>query len=265
LWELGTIGLVEKPLRSGRVRILAYFPQSPEFSTVSAVFLASCRKIGAPVEPLSTHVQEERDWLKKWRSQLRPFRAGRRFYIIPRPEVDHPIPEDRIPLWIEPRMAFGTGTHETTQLCLRSLERIQLKGKSLLDIGTGSGILAIAAIRLGARSVVACDIDPEAISVARSNSVVNGCDREIEWVTGDISKIERNRFDFVVANLTSDVIEGLLPQFASHVKPRGTLFFSGLLMDQVPYLRKAIQFHQLAILKQDRKGEWVCLTASRVA
>lgn len=265
LWELGTSGLEEKPLKSGRVRIRAYFPMSSEFSAVSAAFLASCLKIGAPVEPFSSHVQEERDWLKKWRSQLKPFLAGQRFYIIPRPELDDPVPGERIPIWIEPGMAFGTGTHETTQLCLRSLERIQLKGKSLLDFGTGSGILAIAAVRLGARRVVACDIDPEAISIARSNSVINGCDREIEWVTGGISRIGRNRFDFVVANLTADVIESLLPQFASCLKPGGTLFFSGILMDQVSCLRKAIQSHRLAVLKQDTKGEWVCLTTSRAA
>ncbi len=263
LWELGTSGIEERSLGSKRVRIRAFFPRDAEISTVSNTFLISCGKLGASLSRFSAKVQKDMDWLKKWRAEVKPFQVGHRFYIIPSLELDHPVPEARIPIWIEPGMAFGTGTHETTQLCLQSLEQSSLHDKTLLDVGAGSGILAIAAAKLGAKKVVACDIDSEAVAVSRSNTVINGCDREIELVVGDITRIGRNRFDFVVANLTKDLIVELLPQFISRLKPGGTLILSGILIEQVGLLRKTIQQLPFSILRRDKKGEWACLTLNR--
>ena len=148
---------------SGKRNIRAYFKPAENIQELREKFAEDCRQSGIRCYGLSFKQEKEIDWLKNWRENLKPFPVGERFYVIPERTDKKPVPAGRLPLYLEPGMAFGTGTHETTQLCLESLERELNPGDFCLDIGTGSGILAIAAAKLGARRVIGCDLDPIAI------------------------------------------------------------------------------------------------------
>ena len=227
--EMGTRGIHEQPLRSGRVLLRAYFDPSSDIGRVRNDFQVRCREAAVPLAGCATGIEEERDWLKEWRRNLKPFPVGARFWIIPGRQVSGTAVQDRISMWLEPQMAFGTGTHESTQLCLEVLERLPLTGRTVLDIGTGSGILAIAAAKLGAESVLACDIDPVALQLARANCCRNRVDRRIRLFTGEVEALSGSRFDVVLANLDGNLIRQKLNDFGQRLDPRGRLVLSGLL------------------------------------
>jgi ribosomal protein L11 methyltransferase len=259
LWDLGTQGIEEHHLKSSRVRIKAYFDPASDILSIEKGFKASCGLANIPLFSISLKIQKEKDWLKRWRSQLNPFPVGKRFYLFPSANRTGSAPGGRIPLWIEPSMAFGTGTHETTQLCLEAIEEYLWPKTSLLDVGTGSGILAIAATKLGARKVVACDTDPVAIRIARANAEINRCPSPIEWVLGDIGKTGSCHFDFLVANLTADIIEESIPQFEKQLRSRGVLVLSGILSSQSVHIRSLLPGTLLGTQRRKKKGEWDCL------
>ena len=263
--EMGTRGIHEQPLKSGEVLLRAYFDPSRDIDRVHCDFRSRCRESAVPVAACATGIEEEKDWLKKWRRDLKPFPVGSRFWIIPGRCVSGTVPRDRIPMWLEPRMAFGTGTHESTQLCLQVLERLSLTGGSVLDIGTGSGILAMASAKLGAESVLACDIDPVAIQVARTNCRRNRVNRRIRLFTGEIESISGSRFDVILANLDGNLIRRKLKDFPQHLNPQGCLVLSGLLeRDATGICRSEIvRGPSLTLLQDLARGEWRCLVLSR--
>jgi ribosomal protein L11 methyltransferase len=263
LWWLATKGIEERSLKIGRIRFKAYFDSNVDIQEVATSFQLACRRAGISLGALALKCQKEMDWLKMWHGKIKPFRVGERFYIIPHLETPGPLPENRFVIWLEPGMAFGTGTHETTRMCLEALEQNVLVNRKLLDVGTGSGILSIAAVRLGCRRVVACDVDPEAIRIARSNSVTNQCDREIEWVVGDLRKVRYGRFDLVVANLTAKVIVEELKELSERLGAGGVLILSGILDSQFSLIRSTLRNTGLKGPRVRRKGEWVCLTATK--
>ena len=259
LWELGTKGIEEKNSKRGQICLRAYFSSTQDGKAVGKEFETACRRAGISPKALTWRRQREKDWLKASRTAQRPFPVGDRFYIIPTLERSGDMPEDRFPLWLQPGMAFGTGTHESTQLSLEALEQMSLKGKKLLDIGTGSGILAIAGAKLGCRKVVACDIDPEAISIARANGLINQCDSEIEWIPGNVQKIKPHSFDVIVANLTAEIILEEIERISERLRGGGSLILSGILDTQVLRIRQALKAAGLGVSRVRRKGEWVCL------
>jgi ribosomal protein L11 methyltransferase len=261
LWELGTIGIEEKNSKGGWIRLRAYFDSLHDTGAVALQFETACRRAGILPKALTLRRQREKDWLKMGRVGLKPFPIGNHFYIIPAPELSGELPENRFPLWLQPGMAFGTGTHESTQLCLEVLEQMSLKGKKLLDIGTGSGILAIAAVKLGCRKAVACDIDLDAIRTARANGVINQCDREIEWVPGSVPKIKSGSFDVIVANLTVEIILTEIDAIHKRLGLGGSLILSGILDIQSSRVRQALKAIELGRCRTRHKGEWVCLIA----
>jgi ribosomal protein L11 methyltransferase len=160
-------------------------------------------------------------------------------------------------------MAFGTGTHETTQLCLKAMERTISPGSTCMDVGTGSGILAIAALKLGARQCVACDIDPVAIEIATANGRKNRCGSKIRWALGEIDQIPRFKPDVLVANLTVEIIEQRFPTFVRRLKSGSRLILSGVLNHQAPRLEPLRRRYQLESTARLKQGEWSCLIYSR--
>ena len=265
LWDLGTKGIEEKHPKGKWIRLRAFFDPVQDTEAVKLRFESACRSAGILLKALSLRHQREKDWLKVGRGELKPFPVGNRFYIIPDPELSGEMPPKRFPLWLEPGMAFGTGTHESTQLCLEFLEQLNLKGKKLLDIGTGSGILAIAAVKMGCRKVVACDIDLEAIHIARANGVVNQCDKEIEWVPGSVMNIKTTSFDVIVANLTAEVILTEIDAIYRQLGLGGTLILSGILDSQLSRIRAALKLNGIKFyhIRTRRKREWACLIAQK--
>lgn len=258
---LGTRGIHQQPLKSGEVLLKAYFDPSSDIGRVCRDFQELCREADVPLSGCATGIEAEKDWLKEWRRRLKPFPVGARWWISPGRDSSRAAVQNRIPIWLEPQMAFGSGTHESTQLCLEVLETLSLTGKSVLDIGTGSGILAVAAAKLGAESVLACDIDPVAVQVAESNFSRNRVDHRIHLFTGGVEVLGGSRFDLILANLEGILIREKLNDFGQHLKPEGRIVLSGLLGEDATHICRSasVRAMPLTLLQDLAKGEWRCL------
>jgi len=212
---------------------------------------------GAGTE-LTLRYVEEADWANAWKAYYKPFRVGRRLVVTPPWESPDLAPDD-IPLVIDPGMAFGTGSHPTTQLCLTALEDFVQPGGAVADVGTGSGILAIAAAKLGASPVSASDNDPLAVKIARENASANGVSVTVT------DAMPTGTYSVVVANILADVIIGLAADLIARVSPGGVLIASGIIDTRETDVQTALAALGLSHLKTRRQGEWVALIFRRAA
>jgi ribosomal protein L11 methyltransferase len=183
--------------------------------------------------------------------------------------LNPPLEPELIPIRLDPGRVFGTGTHPTTQLCLAALERHLLPNSAVVDLGTGTGILAIAAALLGASSVLALDTDPEAVRVAGDNVAANRVAEKIQVAEGSLAEVLAGHLGvreapFVVVNILANVIRTLFVQgLTEAVTPGGLLILSGLLQTQTPEIRACLHWYGLQPLAQEQKEGWVCLIARR--
>ena len=207
--------------------------------------------IGAGTD-LTLRYVEEADWANAWKEFYKPFRVGRRLVVTPPWEHPELAPDD-IPLVVDPGMAFGTGSHPTTQLCLVALEDYVRPGARVADIGTGSGILAIAAAKMGASHVAANDNDPLAVRIARENAAANGVPVEIT------DALPTGQYDAVVANILADVIIGMAEELQALLAPGGVLLASGIIDTREADVRLALEGIGLNHLETRRQTEWVAL------
>jgi len=201
---------------------------------------------------------KEEDWAENWKQYYKPFRIGKHMVVKPTWEPWDTQPGDLL-IEIDPGMAFGTGTHETTSMCVSLIEKYY-QGGTLLDVGTGSGILAIAAARLGARGIVAVDIDPDAVRVAKENVAHNGLENAIEVRKGDLLKGLSQQFDFAVANILAPVICMLAQPLKTHLAPGGRFICSGIISEAENDVRQALLQANYTIDETCRKGDWVAFS-----
>lgn len=200
---------------------------------------------------------EDTDWLIEWKKHWQPTTVGRFVIAPPWSEV---ADTEKIVIRIEPNMAFGTGTHETTQLCLRAIDENYTPHMSLLDVGTGTGILAIGAAKIQGKSqklkgnILAVDLDKDSVKIAKENAVANGVGDRIEFSVGSITD-ETSKFDFVCANLTIDVITPLLPLLLE--KSRRVLLLSGILVEQEDAVIADLLKLQISNFQIENAGEWI--------
>jgi ribosomal protein L11 methyltransferase len=204
---------------------------------------------------------EDCDWNEEWRKSYTSFEVGDDFLIIPSWEKTI-CPDERLPIRLDPGQAFGTGTHETTQMTMEALARWVEPEHVVLDAGTGSGILAIAARLLGAKEIFACDNDPVAASVARANIERNAQDNVFTFC-GSLDAVRSESVQLVLGNLTADVIMDLLPEFHRVLEPHGLAILSGILTDQREAARDAIGRSGLVIHEECIRGEWLALVAEK--
>lgn len=219
-------------------------------------------RIGFDAGPLtlSTGNVRDEDWAENWKKYYKPFRVGERLVVKPVWEA-FDAKETDIVLEIDPGMAFGNGTHETTEMCLALLEETLQKGDAVLDVGTGSGILSLAAARLGASSVLAVDLDPVAVRTADENIRRNRLENIVTARVGDLLEGVEVRADLVVANIIADAIVLLSGAVSRHLKPGGLFISSGIIRDREPDVLAALSAAGFHLLKAERKGEWVALVA----
>lgn len=222
--------------------------------TDAARLIAACaEQAGLAAAPAFTQeLIAEQDWVRVTQSQFEPIRVSDRLWIVPSWH-DAPDPEAMV-LVLDPGMAFGTGSHPTTRLCLEWLERSVTPGLSVLDYGCGSGILAIASARLGAAEVVGVDIDEQAVIASRSNAERNGVSARFQ----DSGRELNGQFDLVVANILANPLKVLAPAICGHVRRGGRLALSGILSEQTSDLIAAYAPYLPLHLADTRDG-WVCL------
>lgn len=200
---------------------------------------------------------EKQDWLAEWKKYWRPTEIGK--FVIAPPWSD--IESDKIIIRIEPNMAFGTGTHETTQLCLKAIGENYSPDFSMLDVGTGTGILAIAAAKLGGRHIFACDTDVDSVTIARENAVLNDVTSQIQFAAGPIDN-QTPQFDLVCANLTLDVIQPILGLLLD--KTKNWLLLSGILAVQETDIRDELSKFQISKFNLEISGEWISVLINKV-
>ena len=237
-----------------RSRVIALL----ESNTDIEALLKTCVPI-AGLADIPTYTQkkvEEQNWVQLTQEQFDPIRISQRLWIVP---SWHTAPDpEAIVLVLDPGMAFGTGSHPTTRLCLEWLERMVFSGASVLDYGCGSGILAIAAEKLGADNVLGVDIDPQAIDAAKSNASRN----EVRARFVDSANEIKGQFDIVVANILANPLKALAPAICAHVRPGGWLALSGILVEQAEELM-AVYAPWIPLAIADSREGWVCLAGRK--
>jgi ribosomal protein L11 methyltransferase len=252
LWSLGAIGLeerdattIERPDHAG-VLLIAHFDDEDRARIAAAALPWAAR-----VE----HIVGEA-WRDRWKAFFKPTRIGERLVVRPSWEPVEARTGDVV-LTLDPGHAFGTGTHESTRLVLAELEQ-RIEGRErVLDVGCGSGILAIAAVLLGAESAVAIDVDPDAIAATKENAEKNGVSDRIRTSTTPLSRV-RKRFDVVVANIESRVLIPMARSLIARLSPGGLLVLSGLLATEKEELLQA--YHSVHFVGERLEGDWVALT-----
>lgn len=212
------------------------------------------------------------DWAESWKAHFHPVRVGRRFVIKPSWREHTSAPDD-ILIEIDPGLAFGSGLHPTTQLCLKILEDMPLTGQSLFDVGTGSGILALAALKLGAAKVRAVDIDDIAVRVTEENFERNGyspdaavdVETRVEISVGSAGDTGGRQWAIVVANILANTIIELLPDLKAALAPGGSLILSGIIAEQETSVTEAAATHNLHLSDRQSEDDWVALVLTSAA
>lgn len=206
---------------------------------------------------------EDKDWETCWQKYYKPIEIGRRLLVIPEWERDSVALNGRVPLILNPGLAFGTGSHATTRLCLTAIEKSISGGETVLDLGCGSGILSIAALKLGAASARAVDIDDKCLDVAYENAALNGIEKDRYTVlAGDVLKDPvlcealGGGYDLVVANIVADVIIGLAPFARRFLKPGGLFVCSGIIDDRAVEVANVLRLHGWSILESNPSDGW---------
>jgi ribosomal protein L11 methyltransferase len=246
------------------VVVRAYLPADDELWTKKKGIQEALWHLGQirPIAEPSFRPVAEEDWTEAWKKRLKVLRIGEHIVIQPSWLDYRPEPEDVV-IQLDPGMAFGTGLHPTTQLCLRALEEYIRPGTEVLDLGTGSGILAIAAARLNARHVLAVDHDQQAVKVARDNVATNQLQGTVRVRQGSLSDVS-GMYDLVMINILARVIVGMVQEgLSERMRPNGVLITAGITVDKVSDVVVAFERGGLELVDQRQEGDWVSLVARR--
>ncbi len=262
---------------SGPITVRAYLPVDDELEERRQKLEEALYYLGR-IEPLPAATFKaiaDQNWMEAWKQHYHPIPIGRRLLILPA-WLESPEPE-RIAIKIDPGMAFGTGTHPTTQLCLELMEErdslfgsgVTVQGSRVIDVGCGSGILSIAALKLGAEGALAVDIDPESIKNSRENAATNGIGDELVLGLGSVQEIQDGKFPWksarlVLANILAPVIIRLFDAgLAQLVEPGGTIILSGILQEQKDGVVEAGEAQGLHLTETRQIGDWVALAMEK--
>lgn len=261
VWDEGEVPPAENLI------VRAYFPDDERIDDIKKQLetaLGHMRMMYPMPDPIYTVVKED-DWAEAWKVHYHPLRVGKSLLIRPL-WIDVELADDDIEIALDPGMAFGTGTHPTTQLCLEALEDLVQPDQEILDLGCGSGILSIAAAKLGAKSVYGLDIDKLAIDATLENAEFNGAAEKITVEQGSLETViaSKRQFDFVVVNILAKIILKMTEQnLGDTVRPGGIAIFSGIIDTQVQDVEDALRKTGLEPYTHRQQGDWFLIEAKR--
>lgn len=265
--QCGATGCQVEPLSGNDVKIVASFERE-KFSEDDLKNLRACFEeyyLGECLQTLKIVALEEQDWLTKWKEGFHPFDIGEKLQVCPSwwMERREELNPDRKHLFIDPGMAFGTGLHATTRYCLGAIERIANPG-DVVDVGSGSGILAIAVALLNPEAkITAVEIDGIAVENSCYNFKLNRVEARIEMLTGELDLVQDRKFDTILSNLTCEDNMALLPDYAKILKPDGRVICAGILLEKLDRLLPVIEDTGFAIVDKDTSNGWAGLTLMR--
>lgn len=259
-WEIARIDLIDEDLLAkDRTKGIVHIYISPEENPNEAVSFLSERLNAEKIEfELDETLCKNADWENNWKKYFKPMPVGNKLLIRPIWEDEYEA-GDRAVIHLEPGLAFGSGTHDTTRLCLESIENYAGKGKTMLDIGCGSGILSVCGLLLGADSAVGVDIDALAVKTARENGKTNGFEEpQYKVLQGSLTDKVSGTFDIIAANIVADIIVILCNDVKKYLNPDGIFITSGIIEPRENDVLEAFEKNGLEVIARHESGGWLC-------
>ena len=249
-------------------KIMAYFSEEetnlPEKIAVIKEKIRNLTEFGLSIGSVTVELSNvnQEDWESAWKQYFKPVHVTDR--IVVKPEWEEYSPQEgEIVIEIDPGMAFGTGTHETTSMCINQIEKNLKEGDRVIDIGSGSGILSMAAVLLGAEKATGVDLDPVAVRVALENVELNNLQDKIDILHGNLTDVIREKADIVVANIMADIILILLEDVREFIKDDGLFISSGIIQEKRAAVEARLLEKNFSIVEVETKGEWCAITAQK--
>lgn len=252
-------------LDEGQIVIKAYFAEDEELENIIQNIKDLIKQhpmLKESENKLIISFVSEKDWAESWKKHYKPTRIGKNILIKPTwEEVD--VDDYTVLVELDPGMAFGTGTHETTIMCAEALEKHVKFGDLVYDIGCGSGILAIIAAKLGAKKVVGVDLDPVCVRVSTENLKINNVEDIVEIKLGDLLEFIQGDANIIVSNIIAEVITEMIPNLRNHLKDKGIFIASGIIIDKISHVENALLGEGFTILEIMKRNEWACIISMK--
>ena len=261
-WDFADINVLEHKGKFAVVK--GYFSEEDNIDEIIAYInekVEEIKALGIDVGEVKVEVEKmyEEDWANNWKKYYKPSKVGEKIVVKPIWE-EYEAKDEELVVELDPGMAFGTGEHETTRMCIQALEKYVQKDSTVFDVGCGSGILAIAAAKLGAKLAVGVDLDPVAVESAKENVGFNNIDN-IEILHGNLIEVIDGKADIVVANIIAEIICILTEDVSRVIKPNGYFITSGIIHDRVEMVTNKLEECGFEVIKVNKDGEWNCIIA----
>lgn len=261
-WDFADINVLEHKGKFAVVK--GYFSEEDNIDEIIAYInekVEEIKALGIDVGEGKVEFEKmyEEDWANNWKKYYKPSKVGEKIVVKPIWE-EYEVKDEELVVELDPGMAFGTGEHETTRMCIQALEKYVQKDSTVFDVGCGSGILAIAAAKLGAKLAVGVDLDPVAVESAKENVGFNNIDN-IEILHGNLIEVIDGKADIVVANIIAEIICILTEDVSRVIKPNGYFITSGIIHDRVEMVTNKLEECGFEVVKVNKDGEWNCIIA----